>query len=679
MQLVVYKVIINVILEVNKATRKSVEVNVDTELLNECIKKLLYLSQTMPFVSVNIERAADMLYLDLIFNEAYYKFIESCVMKRDVLVRANLAKYMIFEAEWNQWMMEGLFEKKREIAMRAILEDRGMNVEQVEGLMKWDFVRFNKDGFRILGLNIKSGYSRLVGVRFDYVNYTVNYILDNNGEKLFSVADIQTVLECGIVSSAFTLDQPMEPNKFILQSNPFQEMKYGPHCLHKTNYLATLLHTDYLLKMFTMGFNISNCFPFAIKGIEELLEGVPGEVKKILTMLHDTTPIHSAHRFWIEAGDAEYEVKEIAGGVTYVFHDVKMKCKKHLLVYDKDGKLVDSDKDDDDSMEAEFAREFTKNYDVIAKYFPEFARLKELVKMGLMTLIINGQLKHYMEAKGKVKVDVNIVNRHLREIYNKSNYPAYSENKVNDMINSALAKVGATRYSIPYNELQQLEEEARGYLREDDIMIKKYAVESIVKSYPGVSEYDISYYMEDLLLSGKIEDLSALIVNKLKQEQMKNLDSIINMFKRTGINQKIANIDKLTNNGTYCLVPAGFANHNVKYRVYGGVSLGVNPIQSSGGGCGHNTARYIEGVNQKGQWYCNAVAMNTIAAQHHITQQISSGYKSLEPHRNTQAYWCPTYDSSGPNTQHMTHHKDVGKEFNYYVHYHDGTTFETKV
>lgn len=45
--------------------------------------------------------------------------------------------------------------------------------------------------------------------------------------------------------------------------------------------------------------------------------------------------------------------------------------------------------DSDDSPEAEFARTFSKNYDEIGKYFPEFLRLRELLKIAAMNAIVS--------------------------------------------------------------------------------------------------------------------------------------------------------------------------------------------------------------------------------------------------------------------------------------------------
>ena len=64
--------------------------------------------------------------------------------------------------------------------------------------------------------------------------------------KLFDATDVMDVLTNGITYAYFTLDPPNAQ----YHSHPFNEMRYLPKCLAKVpNYLLTLLHTDYLLKM----------------------------------------------------------------------------------------------------------------------------------------------------------------------------------------------------------------------------------------------------------------------------------------------------------------------------------------------------------------------------------------------------------------------------------------------
>ncbi|XP_062501358.1 uncharacterized protein LOC134178500 [Corticium candelabrum] len=64
---------------------------------------------------------------------------------------------------------------------------------------------------------------------------------------------------------------------------------------------------------------------------------------------------------------------------------------------DIDGKLQDASENDDyESPEAQFAADFTTHYDEIARYFPLFARLKELVKLQFFAAVVHSQLEDLM-------------------------------------------------------------------------------------------------------------------------------------------------------------------------------------------------------------------------------------------------------------------------------------------
>lgn len=53
------------------------------------------------------------------------------------------------------------------------------------------------------------------------------------------------------------------------------------------------------------------------------------------------------HRFWIEPGIISYNLNEKDDKILISFDKVSMCVKKHLMKYDKDGKLVDDDESDE--------------------------------------------------------------------------------------------------------------------------------------------------------------------------------------------------------------------------------------------------------------------------------------------------------------------------------------------
>ena len=100
-----------------------------------------------------------------------------------------------------------------------------------------------------------------------------------------------------------------------------------------------------------------------------------------------------AHRFLIESSDVPYKLVNCGeSGEEIHVHlgSVQMKVKKHLLIKDNKGNLIDAPEDESDiSLEAVFAKEFTKHYDEIGVYFPEFLRLRELAKLATIQNIVS--------------------------------------------------------------------------------------------------------------------------------------------------------------------------------------------------------------------------------------------------------------------------------------------------
>jgi hypothetical protein len=87
-------------------------------------------------------------------------------------------------------------------------------------------------------------------------------------------------------------------------------MKYCPDSLKNTNYLASLLHADYLLKMFSMGTEVFGKKPFLFReGDEGFLQVLPEFLREALTPpshRSDSSNCGQVHRFWIEAMELPY-------------------------------------------------------------------------------------------------------------------------------------------------------------------------------------------------------------------------------------------------------------------------------------------------------------------------------------------------------------------------------------
>lgn len=249
-------------------------------------------------------------------------------------------------------------------------------------------------------------YQRLSGVRINLKTGRIVLVCvpakrSEPHLSLFDVSDIEEVFAYRIGSTFFSLD-PL--NSHTRPLHPCQTMRFDKKNVpHHIDFVKTMFFTDYLLKFFTTGTEVSSEFPFDMRSTQcGLLERLPAHLRKLVEPLHGDQPINeSAHRFWIESSDVPYKVTTSGNGdeeINLYFGDVKMKVKKHLLVKDNKGNLIDAPEDEnDESAEGIFAKQFTKHYDEIGSYFPEFLRLKELTKLAtaqnIISLIIKEQKK----------------------------------------------------------------------------------------------------------------------------------------------------------------------------------------------------------------------------------------------------------------------------------------------
>lgn len=228
---------------------------------------------------------------------------------------------------------------------------------------------------------------------------------------LVGVGDIADAFAGAWEAPVLSLDAPGEvPGAGIPRTHhPFNEVVFTPASLatsgNVSSALATMLHTDYVLKFLTTGAEVSARAPFAIRpshsddGANTLCARLPATLRHALRPVHDRpgagrkTSGFSAHRFWIVAGDIECSEQRVRDDVArFVFApEQKMALKKHLLERNALGEFVDAVVDSaDDSPEGEFARAFTEHYDAISGYFPEFARLRELSRLAAAVRIVAG-------------------------------------------------------------------------------------------------------------------------------------------------------------------------------------------------------------------------------------------------------------------------------------------------
>ena len=278
----------------------------------------------------------------------------------------------------------------RKVAMDELLKEKGWSWENAEALMNSpiiprDSAGWLKQGPRSLGEMVSRAFNKILGLAVHKKNNELKLLARASSKEsgLVTVDDFAAAVQAHSegFGAVFSLDPP---DGGEMRYHPFQKMVYEPRSLEGTELLHTLFHTDYLLKQFSTGVEVNQTPPFKQRA-SQLTSGLSRKLQTVLQPVHERPASRSLshiHRFWIQATQMEYNIKEDEDYVFYLVGDVAMEIRCRPMMPNVDGDLQDiADEEDNETGEYKFAADFTKHYDDIGRAFPEFLRLKELCKL----------------------------------------------------------------------------------------------------------------------------------------------------------------------------------------------------------------------------------------------------------------------------------------------------------
>ena len=375
----------------------------DGTFIVSILHSLLYVCRMNPFWNVPVVMVSEAVILNIISGKLHSQYVVNLQSKKRKPLRDAELKYQIYEND-----LLGICHTEapdlRFSAMQEALREKGWTCLDVSRLMTSPLSARDNDGWLVPSdsLGVPLPYSELRGfslkIDSDEDGSSISILVkmaDGDQNGLFGPDDVSEVLSFKSGGSFFSLEPPSRKERF----HPFQEFRYEPEELKGTDFLHTMFETDYLLKSFSVGVEVSATSPFNQRSTDErLLQNLPAHLRQILKpMLSRGSVFQKTCRFWIQADELVYSETHDSTGSCKKYHleNPKIVVRTHPLIRDIDGKLQDASVNDDyESPEAQFAADFTTHYDEIARYFPLFARLKELVKLQFFAAVVHSILEN---------------------------------------------------------------------------------------------------------------------------------------------------------------------------------------------------------------------------------------------------------------------------------------------
>ena len=449
----------------------------EQQVITQLCNCTIHLAKVAPLIQFPTVLSHDILYYEVVGQRFLVAFLEKMI--EEDIEQSHLYEYYLFEGIWEGWVHDRNFMDMRLTCMKALLDTKDWDLSDVQLLLDIPLIPRTNDGWlycerQPLVFSGVQRFNRVDGITFDMNTGEVQFNFEpatsfrNQDDALFSVDDVTEIFKNGLPYAFFTLNQPS--NDF--HAHPFQEMLYSPSSLLYTQYLATLLHADYLLKMFTTGTEVCSKPPFDMRPIDQgFFKRLPEYLQEKLKPLHKCERNRSlgrAHRFWIEADEVVYEQQVTETRITCRVADVRLRVRKHLLIRDSEGRLVDDEAENESeeekhSAESQFAEIFTKYYDEIGAYFPELLRLKELLKLSALYIFAQSHYERLTKP-----VDYNSIITHLTTKSIQLEYPKATNASVDTYYNKVLSENGVSSWDVPSDQASSLRSKIRTQLEEVD-------------------------------------------------------------------------------------------------------------------------------------------------------------------------------------------------------------------
>lgn len=548
------------------------------------------------------------------------------------------------------------FDEEREDAMIRYLNEKKWRWEDISKLINCMSVPRTVDGFidPQKGLTPRNDFlfSSFDGFEVDRASGTVKFLLTESRRSgkpaLFGWREIREIFNVGLPAMIFSLDA-IDPQR---QHHPFQLLHFNSEKARGTTVLSCMFHTDYILKFLSCGLEVSCLPPFKQRDVREgFLRRLPSYVQEDLSVIWSNQASNrsnddQAHRFWIDAGDLAYSDTRDQNSYRVVYGKQMMRVKKHKLRLNGNGELVDDDGPDSlEDREYQFAANFTRHYDLIASYFPEFAMLGEFSKMISATVLLLCEAMNCKEiikdiTNNKTTV-ANQIESQLRNDLGSIDFPLAGSNKLNTMIEEHIQEQERIHHiRLTVQQRNQIRDEYQRQAREAD----NKQVNSLASSL-GVSN---SNSVRTMLITKNFTSIARELSESGAKDAMKKFETILSALRKEGlpVDGDITENMKQKMKGEWVTspavdfpcewVPAVFRTGNYRgdmeeddgpagsYRVYGGVCLQAHLMKQ------------VVNPPSTSQFFASP---STLSAQRAVSAPFSTAAKIDNQHRATQEFF----------------------------------------
>ena len=304
-------------------------------------------------------------------------------------LKCSLLHYQCFENALCYETEDFLFEKRIE-TMSKFLQEKRLTPEDVSQRILSPHILRDENGWlcpqRSLGQHLEIAELKGFSLNFSDSSPSIQLLFEpaKDGNGLLSFEDVFTILQldCNeVFPIRFSLDPPSTTERY----HPFLNFRCHPRKLQKTSFMDTLFQADYLLKFFSTGTEVSSVPPFHLRQVQDsLLNSLPERLQHVLrpNYVRGYSQM-TRHRLWIEAETILFDEETSAEQYNCYIQGVKVVVRSHPLVRCINDQYYDA-LHVESGPHAEFAAEFTANFDEISKHFLVFARLRELSKLQFL-------------------------------------------------------------------------------------------------------------------------------------------------------------------------------------------------------------------------------------------------------------------------------------------------------